>query len=131
SPHATAYSIPDAHGAPSQPARITPVTGARKSFATIMATGFDSLANDRTNRMRWPRGKSRYTVAMLAELAGLRPLPFRLELADGTVVERHLTLAAIATTRRSGGGMRISADARPTGALPDSTARATLASAPR
>lgn len=126
-PEAAADVIADGHSAPIDLGRITTVDGERKYFATIMATGFDSLVNDRANRMRWPRGKSRYTVAMLAELAGLRPLPFRLELADGTVVERDLTLAAIANTRSYGGGMRISPDADPTDGLLDITLVATMA----
>ena len=43
-----------------------------------MAAGFDSLVTDRTNRMRWPHGRMRYNVAMVAELSKLRLLPFRL-----------------------------------------------------
>ena len=48
-----------------------------------MAAGFDSLVSDRTNRMRWPHGRMRYNLAMVAELSKLRPLPFRLTFDDG------------------------------------------------
>ena len=44
-----------------------------------------SLVTDRTNRMRWPHGRMRYNVAMVAELSKLRLLPFRLSF-DGEEV---------------------------------------------
>ena len=34
-------------------------------FGSVLASGFDSRVNDRANRMRWPRGSSRYTIAIL------------------------------------------------------------------
>lgn len=94
--------------------RITGPDGAVRHFGSVLATGFDSLVSDRTNRLRWPRGRVRYNLAILIEFANLRPLPFRLTLADGTVVERDLTLAAIGNTRSYGGGMLMCP-----GALPD------------
>ena len=57
-------------------------TAADRWFGTVMAAGFDSLVSDRTNRMRWPHGRMRYNLAMVAELSKLRLLPFRLVL-DG------------------------------------------------
>ena len=76
-----------------------------------MAAGFDSLVSDRTNRMRWPHGRMRYNVAMVAELAQLRPLPFRLALDDGETIVADLTLAAFGNTKSYGGGMLICPDA--------------------
>lgn len=76
-------------------------------FGTVMAAGFDSLVSDRTNRMRWPRGRMRYNLAILAELSRLRPLPFTLTVDDGEPVHAELTLAAIGITRSYGGGMLI------------------------
>jgi diacylglycerol kinase (ATP) len=76
-------------------------------FGTVMAAGFDSLVTDRTNRMRWPHGRMRYNVAMVAELSQLRPLPFRLVLDDGEEIVTDLTLAAFGNTRSYGGGMLI------------------------
>lgn len=55
--------------------RIQDDNGIEKWFGTVAATGFDSLVNDRANRMRWPHGRMRYYIAMLAELSRLRPLP--------------------------------------------------------
>src|ERR1700728_2807050 len=62
--------------------RIRDSRGATKWFGTVAAAGFDSLVTDRAHRMRWPRGRMRYNLAMLAELSALRLLPFRLVL-DG------------------------------------------------
>src|ERR1700757_2411065 len=63
--------------------RIRDDKGVNKWFGTVAATGFDSLVTDRANRMRWPHGRLRYYLAMLAELSQLRLLPFRLVL-EGT-----------------------------------------------
>ncbi|GAA1201235.1 hypothetical protein GCM10009632_21040 [Mycolicibacterium alvei] len=73
----------------------------------MMAAGFDSLVSDRTNRMRWPHGRMRYNVAMVAEISKLRLLPFRLTFDDGPEIRTDLTLAAFGNTRSYGGGMLI------------------------
>jgi len=86
--------------------RIRNRAGAVTWFGTVAAAGFDSLVTDRANRMRWPRGRMRYNLAMLAELSQLRLLPFRLVL-DGEELVTDLTLAAFGNTRSYGGGMRI------------------------
>jgi diacylglycerol kinase (ATP) len=80
-------------------------------FATVLASGFDSRVNDRGNRMRWPVGRFKYDLAMLAELAALRPLPYRITLDDGEVREIRATLVAVGNGSSYGGGMRICARA--------------------
>jgi len=87
--------------------RIDNHAGTQKWFGTVMAAGFDSLVSDRTNRMRWPHGRMRYNVAMVAELSQLRPLPFRLAFDDGETIVADLTLAAFGNTKSYGGGMLI------------------------
>ncbi|OBC17168.1 diacylglycerol kinase [Mycobacterium sp. 852013-50091_SCH5140682] len=87
--------------------RIVERSGVVNWFGTVMAAGFDSLVSDRTNRMRWPHGRMRYNVAMVAELSKLRLLPFRLAFDDGPEVTTELTLAAFGNTRSYGGGMLI------------------------
>lgn len=80
-------------------------------FATVLASGFDSRVNDRGNRMRWPVGRFKYDLAMLAELAALRPLPYRITLDGGEVREIGATLVAVGNGSSYGGGMRICAGA--------------------
>jgi diacylglycerol kinase (ATP) len=87
--------------------RIRDHAGVTTWFGTVAAAGFDSLVTDRANRMRWPRGRMRYNLAMLAELSQLRPLPFRLVLDGRDEIVTDLTLAAFGNTRSYGGGMLI------------------------
>ena len=100
--------------------RIKGGDGTDKWFGTIMAAGFDSLVTDRTNRMKWPHGRMRYNVAMLAELSKLRLLPFRLTF-DGRELATELTLAAFGNTKSYGGGMLICPDADHSDGLLDVT----------
>jgi diacylglycerol kinase (ATP) len=95
--------------------RITRADGSTTLFGTVLATGFDARVSDRANRMRRPRGPSRYTVALLIEFLTLHAVPFalELELADGTSrrVERDLVLAAVGNGPSYGGGIPICPDA--------------------
>ncbi|OBH86397.1 diacylglycerol kinase [Mycobacterium sp. E2989] len=95
--------------------------GATKWFGTVAATGFDSLVTDRANRMRWPHGRLRYYLAMLAELSQLRLLPFRLVLDGTREIDADITLAAFGNTRSYGGGLLICPNADPTDGLLDIT----------
>lgn len=95
--------------------------GRESLFGSVLAAGFDSLVSDRTNRMRWPHGRARYNVAMLAEFMNLRPLPFVITLDDGTVIERDVLLVAAGNTKSYGGGMRICPGADPADAVFDVT----------
>ncbi|MDX3850475.1 diacylglycerol kinase [Streptomyces sp. AK02-01A] len=79
-------------------------------FGTVLASGFDSRVNDRGNRMRLP-GRFRYDLAMVAELAALRPFPYRMTLDGGAEREIEATLVAVGNGTSYGGGMRICADA--------------------
>ncbi|MEV5566221.1 diacylglycerol kinase [[Kitasatospora] papulosa] len=80
-------------------------------FGSVLASGFDSRVNDRGNRMRWIGGRFKYDLAILAELAAFRPIPYRLRLDDGPVTEVEATLIAVGNGTTYGGGMRICADA--------------------
>ncbi|MFE6787297.1 diacylglycerol kinase family protein [Streptomyces sp. NPDC057680] len=87
-------------------------SGTGRWYGTVLASGFDSRVNDRGNRMRLRAGRFTYDLAILAELAGFRPVPYRLTLDDGRVVETDATLVAVGNGSSYGGGMRICADAR-------------------
>jgi len=80
-------------------------------FMGVLYGGFDSATNERANALRWPKGKRRYDLAILAELAGLRTFDVRLEL-DDLVLTKPVTLVAIGNTRQYGGGKRITPDAQ-------------------
>ena len=95
--------------------------GSTSWFGTIAATGFDSLVSDRVNRMRWPHGRMRYNLAIVAELSKLRLLPFRLVFDGERELITDLTLAAFGNTRTYGGGMRICPNADHSDGLLDVT----------
>jgi diacylglycerol kinase (ATP) len=75
-------------------------------WATVLCCGFDSAVTDRANRLRWPRGPRRYDVAILAELARLRPRELTL-VFDGAARTLPVTLVAVGNTPCYGGGMRV------------------------
>ena len=82
-------------------------------FLTVAALGFDALVSERTNRLKWPKGALRYYLALLIELARLRPLRFEMSI-DGEASEvRPGILAAVGNTRSYGGGMPMCPDADP------------------
>lgn len=84
--------------------------GSRSRFACILSAGFDALVNERANRMTRPRGRSRYTIALLVELAKLRPIEYTLTL-DGVVHREKAPLVAVANNLSFGGGMKVAPDA--------------------
>jgi diacylglycerol kinase (ATP) len=89
-------------------------------WATVLCCGFDSAVTDRANRLRWPRGPRRYDVAILAELARLRPREVTLVL-DGESRTVPVTLIAVGNTCWYGAGMRICPGADPADGLFDVT----------
>ncbi|MBA2946410.1 diacylglycerol kinase [Streptomyces himalayensis] len=80
-------------------------------FGTVLASGFDSRVNDRGNRMRLPAGRFKYDLAMVAELAAFRPVPYKITLDGGVVHEVEATLVAVGNGSSYGGGMKICAGA--------------------
>jgi diacylglycerol kinase (ATP) len=81
-------------------------------WATVLCCGFDSAVTERANRLRWPRGRRRYDVAVLAELARLRPCEVDLVL-DGVARTVPVTLVAVGNTAWYGGGMKVCPAADP------------------
>ncbi|MBU3715919.1 MAG: YegS/Rv2252/BmrU family lipid kinase [Candidatus Nanopelagicaceae bacterium] len=76
-----------------------------KYFAEILSTGFDSMVNERANRMRI-RSKIKYDLAMLLELPVFKPLEYEICI-DGERLTTRAMLIAIANGISYGGGMKI------------------------
>ncbi len=87
-------------------ARVTGADGGHRWYGAVLAAGFDAIVNEWANRMRWPRGPRRYDLAILAELARLRPRRYTLTL-DGERIEVDAVLVAVGNGASYGGGMRI------------------------
>ena len=79
-------------------------------FAQILSTGFDSVVNERANRMRWIRGRLKYNLAILLELPIFRPRRYRFQI-DGEIFDIYAMLIAIANGQSYGGGMKVCPDA--------------------
>ncbi|HEU4808914.1 MAG TPA: YegS/Rv2252/BmrU family lipid kinase [Homoserinimonas sp.] len=90
--------------------RVLGGDGESSWFASVLSAGFDAVVNERANLMRWPKGKSRYNLALLRELAMLRPVHYRLTV-DGTVIETDAVLISVANNTSFGGGMLVTPDA--------------------
>lgn len=89
-------------------------------FGTVLCAGFDARTNERVNRMRWPTGRLRYDLAILAELSRLRPYPLRVRTATEEF-ELEATQVAVGNTAWYGGGIPICPDADPHDELFDIT----------
>ncbi|MGB9377990.1 MAG: diacylglycerol kinase, partial [Mycobacteriales bacterium] len=87
-------------------ARVSGDAGPLGWWACVLGAGFDSRVNELANRVRWPRGRWRYDLAIFAELATLHPHEFVLEV-DGRREELLATFVAVGNAPAYGGGMRI------------------------
>ncbi|WP_137873138.1 diacylglycerol kinase [Rhodococcus sp. Q] len=105
-PVAAADVIADGTVADVDLGRVTRGDGSTHWFGTVLASGFDSLVTDRANRMQWPRGPMRYNLAMIAELASLRSIPYRIVLDDRTL-EVDAAMVSLGNGTSYGGGMLI------------------------
>jgi diacylglycerol kinase (ATP) len=94
--------------------------GVERYFLGVMSSGFDSLVNERANRMRWPHGTARYVVAILGELRTFRPVEYR-ALLDASPVTGPAMLVAIGNGASYGGGMRVCPSADPADGVLDVT----------
>lgn len=87
-------------------------------FVGAVSAGFDALVNERANRMRFPKGQSRYTWAIFRELMALRPRTYELTI-DGQRLHRDAVLITIANNGIIGGGMWVAPQASLTDGLVD------------
>lgn len=100
------------------PVAIDAIRTADRWVASVATVGFSVDVNRRADKMRWPGGKSRYTIATLTELASLRPVPLTMQVDERTI-EVEATMVAVANTGYFGGGMHIAPDADPCDGLLD------------
>jgi diacylglycerol kinase (ATP) len=78
-------------------------------FAEILSTGFDSLVNERANRIHW-QSKRKYDLAMLLELPLFKPLEYQIQL-DSQEFSTEAMLIAVANGASYGGGMKVCPEA--------------------
>ena len=71
-------------------------------FGGVVAAGFDARVNDRANRMKWPRGRMRYNLAMLVELGVFRAVPYAMDL-DGETWQTSAMLVTVGNIPSYGG----------------------------
>jgi diacylglycerol kinase (ATP) len=77
----------------------------------VLSLGFDALVNERANGFRRIRGKMKYVVATIRELALFKPMRFEINI-DGVDYSQHAMLIAVANGPSYGGGMKICPGAR-------------------
>ncbi len=92
--------------------------GGSRWFCSTMSAGFDALVNETVNNLSFPKGPSRYTVAMLIELLKMKPIHYTVTI-DGTKTTEQAILTTIANNSQYGGGMKICPDAKPDDGLLD------------
>jgi len=80
--------------------------------ASVATAGFSGDVNSRANKLRWPSGPNRYSVATMLELPRLKSRNVTLDL-DGKIHELRATLIAVGNTAWFGGGMQICPSADP------------------
>lgn len=91
--------------------RITSTDGSTvRWFASILSAGFDAVVNERANAMTWPKGKSRYTLALLRELFAFQAVEYQLTVSGKTRGEKAM-LISVANNTSMGGGMKVAPDA--------------------
>ena len=75
-------------------------------FGAILSTGFDSVVNERANRLKWPSGPQRYNAAIALELPRFKPSTYEIT-CDGESFTTEAMLVAVGNGRSYGGGMNI------------------------
>ena len=88
-------------------------TGEQKTtwFACLVSAGFDAIVNERANIWKYPKGPSRYNLALIYELVRMKPITYRLTL-DGVQSTFQASLITVANNRSLGGGMLVTPNAK-------------------
>ncbi len=80
-------------------------------YLSVLSLGFDAVVNERANRLRWPKGRARYNLAVARELPVFKPPLYKVWIDDEQLDLRAM-LVSVANGRQYGGGMLIAPDAR-------------------
>lgn len=96
--------------------RVTPAdrhSGEQKQtwFACLVSAGFDAIVNERANMWTYPKGPSRYNLALLYELVRMKPISYTLTM-DGVESSFQASLITIANNQSLGGGMLVTPNAK-------------------
>jgi len=75
-------------------------------FGAVLSSGFDSVVNERANKMNWPKGPAKYNAAIALEFPKFKAIDFKI-FADEKVLEVEAMLIAIGNGQSYGGGMRV------------------------
>lgn len=84
--------------------------GEETPYVCVLSAGFDAIVNERANSITVPRGRHRYTVALLIELWKLTPLSYEVTI-DGKDFSGNYLLVAVANSQSFGGGMKVTPEA--------------------
>lgn len=79
-------------------------------FADILSTGFDSVVNERANRLTLIKGRLKYNLAILLVLSTFKPKRYSFRV-DGVEFSTEAMLIAVSNGHSYGGGMKIAPDA--------------------
>jgi diacylglycerol kinase (ATP) len=80
-------------------------------FGCLVSAGFDAIVNERANKWTYPKGPSRYNLALIYELAKMKPITYRLTL-DGVQSTFQASLITVANNQSLGGGMLVTPNAK-------------------
>jgi diacylglycerol kinase (ATP) len=84
--------------------------GTETPYVCVLSAGFDAIVNERANAIKFPKGRHRYTVALLIELWKLKPLSYEVAI-DGKDFSGEYLLVAVANSQSFGGGMKVTPEA--------------------
>lgn len=97
-------------------------------FGAVLSSGFDSVVNEKANSLKWPKGPSKYNLAIALELPRFKPSHFEINLDDRTLSTEAM-LIAVGNGSSYGGGMRVCPNASLTDGLFDVMVLAPLSKA--
>jgi len=80
-------------------------------FIGSVAAGLDSIVNSRANKMRFPKGPSRYRLALYRELLKFKAIRYKL-VVDGEYHETQAMLCSVTNVPSYGGGMLVTPEAK-------------------